>query len=176
MIFYICLFVAVFAVVSHACDDALCNHPDQGSCGNACCKLSFQLALPTEKVMSALNTTIHTNGGPDGLWTPQMTAEGTSGIADLRPYNAPVDFIGQAFHQTKNGLYTDTINFTIAPVAKSDSSEPMSQIQAFSLSQIGGAYGDDGQNFYNIVSLIQGAFPDAQPRHIDNSCPVQDAK
>jgi hypothetical protein len=158
------LLVAVFAIVQ-ACEDALCNNPDFGSCGNACCKLSFSLpSLSTEKAMNTLNSTIHSHG-PDSLWNSQMTAEGTSGFADLRPYSKPVDFIGQAFHTTKNGMYVDTINLTIAPV------ENGSKIVGFSLSQIGGAYGDDGQNYFNLMSLVQAAFPDVQPQHMDGSCP-----
>ena len=123
--------------------------------------------MSTSEVMIPLNKTIHAHG-PDMLWNAQLTACGTSGFGDLRKYSKPVDFIGQAFHTTKNGKYVDTINMTIAPIDGGQSS----QIVAFSISQIGGAYGDDGQNYYNIVSLIQATFPGASPHHIDDSCPA----
>ena len=167
--FRVILVLLAIISLSLACQEgeSLCDHGDFGSCGNACCKLTFAVPLVTEKTMAQLNATLHT-GGPDQLYSAQPTAEGTSGFADLRPYSKPVDFIGQGFHKTTNGLYTDTINFTIAPVDGGSSSV----INAFSLSQIGGAYGDDGQNYWNLVTLVQAAFEDAEPQNVDGSCPA----
>jgi hypothetical protein len=46
--------------------------------------------------MNKLNATIGAKG-PDGLYTPMPTAEGTLTFGDLRPFDKPVDFIGQAW-------------------------------------------------------------------------------
>ena len=122
-------------------------------------------------VMNAMNATI-VSGGPDGLYSPKMTAEGTLTFGDLRPYGKDVDFIGQTFHQTKNGMYTDIINFTLKPIGKNSQG---TFIKAFSISQIAGAYGDDGQNYFNIVQLINSITllkeTGVEAINIDASCP-----
>jgi len=152
---------------SFGCTEVLCNHPDQGSCGNACCKLGFTLPFPTVDVMNKLNASV-VAGGPDGLYTPQMTAEGTLTFGDLRAYPGHPDFIGQVWHTTKNGLYNDTINLTLTSADTGTST----QIKAFSISQIGGAFGDDGQNYFNIVQLINSLWTDVKAEPLDSSCPV----
>ncbi|GMI11031.1 hypothetical protein TrRE_jg11861 [Triparma retinervis] len=155
-----------------SCPFDLCDVPDSGSCGNACCKLSVAVPLPTEAVMSAINATL-ASGGPDGLYEAQMTAEGTLGFADLRPFGAPADFIGQAFHATANGLYVDTVNFNLSPTEDGGGTV----VRAFSTSQVGGAFGDDGQNYYNIVGLLTevdfgGDKADVNDFvNVDESCP-----
>jgi len=118
--------------------------------------------------MNRLNASI-VAGGPDGLYMPQITAEGTLTFGDLRAYPGHPDFIGQAWHATKNGLYNDTINFTLTPT---DSTGTATQVKAFSISQIGGAYGDAGQNYFNIVQLITSLWADAKAEPLDSSCPI----
>lgn len=164
---YFIVLVLVLCATVLGCTDVLCNHPDSGSCGNACCKLMFTLPYPTETVMNKLNASIIA-GGPDGLYTPQMTAEGTLTFGDLRQYPGAPDFIGQAWHATKNGLYNDTINFTLFPVDGGASTS----LKAFSISQIGGAYGDDGQNYFNLVQLLTSVWSDAKAMALDMSCPL----
>jgi hypothetical protein len=166
------LFLILVLVLTHcvlSCDNALCNHPDWGSCGNACCLLSFAINESTDSVMQKLNSTI-VSGGPDGLYIPKMTAEGTLTFADLRVYHPPgnPDFIGQAWHTTKNGLYNDTINFTLTPTGSGST-----RLVAFSISQIAGAYGDDGQNYFNIVQLLNSVYSgsDAVATQESSSCP-----
>ena len=165
MLFLFISFLVIFSAVM-ACDEARCNHPDYGSCGNACCKLSFNIPASTFEVMNKLNTTIFA-GGPDGLYIPQMTAEGTASFADFRSRTPPppVDFIGQTWHTTKSGVYNDTINFTLTAEG-----EEATHLLAFSTSQIAGAYGDAGQNYFNIVQLIQSLWV-LEPMHEDSSCP-----
>lgn len=64
---------------------------------SACCKLQFLVeGESTTEVMNKLNATIGSKG-PDGLYTPMPTAEGTMTFGDLRPYDKTVDFIGQAW-------------------------------------------------------------------------------
>jgi len=151
-----------------ACTLPGCDHPDSGTCGNACCSLTIMVNQDTETVMNALNATIG-GGGPDGLYTQMMTAEGTLGFGDLRPFGAPVDFIGQAEHTTINGMYTDTVNFTLEPV------DGGTVVKAFSISQIAGAFGDDGQNYWNINQLVEALKvenpEDLVVTHNDGSCP-----
>ena len=165
---------AVLLVAIDGCTYKDCDHPDFGSCGNACCKLVYNIeGLTTEATMNALSKTL-LSGGPDGQYTPQMTAEGTLLFGDLRPYDKPVDFIGQVWHVTTNKAYNDTINLTIGP-GKGKST----QVTAFSVSQIAGAYGDDGQNYYNIVQIFEavdwasltGHRGGPSPMHADMSCP-----
>jgi hypothetical protein len=58
----------LFAVsaLTTACDYEGCNHPDYGSCANACCRLNiFIEGETTEQVMNKLNASI-VKGGPDG--------------------------------------------------------------------------------------------------------------
>lgn len=52
-----------------ACDFEGCDHPDYGSCANACCRLNILIeGETTEEVMNKLNSTI-VKGGPDGRCT-----------------------------------------------------------------------------------------------------------
>lgn len=123
--------------------------------------------------MSFLNASIH-DGGSDGGYTPSMTAEGTDGFADLRPYDKPVDFIGQAIHTTlAPNFYNDSVSMTIAPTDVGSGSV----IEAFSYSLIAGAYCDDGQNYYNIMSLVTSiSWGGAISIKYDGSCPAPEDK
>jgi len=142
-----------------------CQNVDYGSCGGACCELDFLTYrykpqyspdYTIVELVQHLNGTLHGGhgGGPDHAYAPQMTAEGTSGFGSLVPLGSPmgVHYIGQTFHTTVGG-YTDTINFNIRTL-------PSGQlmIRAHSRSQIGGAFADNGQNYKNIVGLMQDAF------------------
>lgn len=40
---------------------------------------------------------------------PQITADGLLTFRDLRPKDLPVDFLGQAIHETANLQYNDTM-------------------------------------------------------------------
>ena len=169
--------LACILAIALGCEDALCNHGDFGSCGNACCTLSFTYpSISTVDVMNAMNATI-VEGGPDKLYTPKMTAEGTLTFGDLRPYGKDVDFIGQTYHETQNGLYTDTINFTLKPTLDSASGVNGTYVKAFSISQIAGAYGDDGQNYFNIVQLMESIplLKGVSAVNVDASCPKSTA-
>ena len=96
-------------------------------------------------------TQLFSKGGPDGRYTPQMTAEGTLLFADLRPYNISggVDFLGQVHHATKVHHYNDTINMLI-----SSPSTTNTELTVFSISQIAGALGDASQNYANIMNFV----------------------
>lgn len=147
-----------------------CQNVDMGSCGNACCKMSFVVEQDPLTAMSYLNNSLNA-GGLDGAYQLQLTAEGSLGFGDLRAFKIPggEQFIGQAHHMA--GRYTDVVNFNIRPEVNG----PGSVIKAFSLSLIAGALGDNGQNYKNILMAMKGAFPDWQKVHAerdDESCPA----
>ena len=125
--------------------------------------------------MSKLKTSIEKNG-PDGLYTPMMTAEGTLTFGDLRPFGAPVDFIGQAWHTTINKMYNDTVNFNLLSVPLT-ADKNGTRVTAFSVSQLAGSYCDAGQNYWNIVQIIKGTVwegldaEDVIFEHVGDSCP-----
>ncbi|OEU14361.1 hypothetical protein FRACYDRAFT_240901 [Fragilariopsis cylindrus CCMP1102] len=158
-----------------------CDHPDCGSCGNSCCSLLITVKESTESVMNQLNKSI-TEGGPDNLYIPMMTAGGTLTFSDLRQYGLGADFNGQAVHTTLNGKYNDTVNFSLSPTTildKNNNNINATVIAAFSISEIAGAYCDSGQNYWNILQLVQGIQwesgtldVDQQVEHVGNSCPT----
>ena len=88
------LLLCVLCAFARACEYDNCKNVDYGSCGNACCKLGYNLASSVQDVMNKLNATICA-GGHDGQYTAQMTAEGTLGFGDLRNKGLDVDYIGQ---------------------------------------------------------------------------------
>merc|ERR1711879_575700 len=127
--------------------------------------------------MQKLNKTL-SNGGPDGYYTLQMTAEGTLGFGDLRPFKIPSgeQFIGQVHHMTSGPKhYNDTINFNIKPQLCKGAycaTGEGSIIKAFSTSLIAGALGDNGQNYKNIMMAMKAAWSDAadEGENVDESC------
>mmetsp|Transcript_116000 Transcript_116000/g.308533 ORF Transcript_116000/g.308533 Transcript_116000/m.308533 type:complete len:187 (-) Transcript_116000:92-652(-) len=128
-----------------------CQNVDCGSCGGACCSVSFEVFEDTLRAANLMNFSI-TSGGPDGAYEAQSTAEGSLGFADLRPFKKPVDFIGQAYHVTSGSKhYNDSVAFTVAPKADGGS-----VVKAFSMSLLGGSYCDNGQNYKNIKMLMDG--------------------
>lgn len=150
------------------CPEKGCSdHLDFGSCGNACCRLWIKTKDSPEQVMAKLNSTV-VGGGPDGQYSAAPMAGGGEGFEDLRQYNVGPYFIGQSYHVTDNGVYTDTQNFLVYPVE--DKSEMKSKIVGFSISQIGGAFGDDGQNWFNLAQLFGSLYPEAPINHADKSC------
>ena len=139
-----------------ACDPPDCDRADHGTCGNACCKLSIHLnKVVTTTIAAALNTSL-SEGGPDGRFRLMPTHANPHGFADLRPYHISrsggreVHFLGQAWHETEKHTYNDTVNLLVMSLGKG------TILEAFSISQVGGAYGDDGQNFKNIAVLVKG--------------------
>jgi hypothetical protein len=73
-------------------------------------------------------------------------------------------------HTTANLLYTDTLNFLLKSVEDGKST----LVTAFSISQLGGSYGDEGQNYYNLVSLMNSISwtNEFHMKHADGSCPA----
>ena len=141
--------LVLLGIVCKGCEPPDCNRQDCGSCGNACCNMVYFINDTTANVEKSLEK-VFKNGGPDGRYTLQPMYEGGTGFADLRPYNASVDFIGQAWHTTATAHFNDTMDMTIAPTT-----EGGSWVKIFSISQIGGAYCDSGQGYKNIIQLVK---------------------
>mmetsp|Transcript_29378 Transcript_29378/g.40569 ORF Transcript_29378/g.40569 Transcript_29378/m.40569 type:complete len:187 (-) Transcript_29378:28-588(-) len=145
-----------------ACHDGVpnCDRPDLGACSNACCMMRYQFSISPQSLMEELLKTTG-NGGPDQQYALSTTAEGSYGFADFRglnftnPTTGFTDlFLGQAVHTTGplgvECIFHDYVNFLI-----SEDQNQVTQLTAFSISQVAGALGDHGQNYYNIYTIIE---------------------
>eukprot|EP00731_Ephydatia_muelleri_P031524 Em0023g31a len=134
--------------IARSCQPPDCDHPDCGSCGNACCALEFLFPLGPDTAFKTLVTDLQ-NGGADSLYT-------YVGSSDLRPYNltSGAMYMIQAIHTTLVMRYNDTLDFVV--VSTSSSPPLFSVVRIFSVSQIQGALCDAGQNYKNIVGFIKG--------------------
>eukprot|EP00470_Lotharella_oceanica_P004459 CAMPEP_0170167132 /NCGR_PEP_ID=MMETSP0040_2-20121228/622_1 /TAXON_ID=641309 /ORGANISM="Lotharella oceanica, Strain CCMP622" /LENGTH=163 /DNA_ID=CAMNT_0010405057 /DNA_START=64 /DNA_END=555 /DNA_ORIENTATION=+ len=156
-------------MIAQACVAPDCDNQDCGSCANACCKLTFTFppSMTSTDVATVLNNTIM-GGGPDGRYFETTLAEGVHNVADLHPLGVPV-YIAKTIHTTAKRVYNDSIDMTITDSAGG------ATLRAFSISQVGGAYCDAGQNFKNIVTLIKPVYEklglNFSYAHVDDSCP-----
>ena len=114
--------------------------------------MNFGINAEATELKDQLETLL-LKGGPDGRYTLMATAEDPSkrGFFDLRGHGLNVSYIGQAWHTTKTHHYNDTIDMTIADGAVAKTSV----LRAFSTSLIAGAYGDDGQNYKNLIQVVK---------------------
>jgi hypothetical protein len=155
-----------------------CQNVDFGSCGNACCKLEFLVSEDPLAAMQKLNASF-TDGGADGYYKLQMTAEKTLGFGDLRAFHPPggYQFLGQVHHTTSGPAhYVDEINLSIRPQQCDKGflcNAQGSIITAFSTSLIAGALGDNGQNYKNIVMAMKNVawMSPFEQSNSDSSCP-----
>eukprot|EP00241_Pyramimonas_parkeae_P010246 CAMPEP_0114250178 /NCGR_PEP_ID=MMETSP0058-20121206/14557_1 /TAXON_ID=36894 /ORGANISM="Pyramimonas parkeae, CCMP726" /LENGTH=230 /DNA_ID=CAMNT_0001363813 /DNA_START=115 /DNA_END=807 /DNA_ORIENTATION=+ len=139
----------LLAGTAAGCDGAYCHRLDLGSCGNACCKLEWVFHADAAEVARALNSSLH-SGGPDGLYQANPLHEGVTGFASLEAFPVPAAFIGQGTHTTRVERYNDTLNFAVYKTSATES-----KVTAFSISNVGGALGDEGQNYSNLEELVQ---------------------
>merc|ERR1712127_680540 len=159
-----------------------CQNGDHGSCGNACCSLTVTLTVSATEAYNVLSSSFDT-GGPDGQFTKNPMAEGGFGFANLTGlppvssgFGSGDAFIGQLNHMTTGGKYhfNDTVNFNIVD------SEGGATMNAFSTSLIGGAYGDAGQSYKNIIMALKGSnsngWSAASVMNVGGSCPPAAAK
>ena len=165
--FLVALMLVLMQMATACTEKGCADHLDFGSCGNACCKLYIKTTDSPEAAMNKMNSTF-IQGGPDSQYTTPTLASGTVGFDDLRPYGVEADFLGQTYHVTDKGTYTDTQNWVVYSI--NDGSKMKSKIEGFSISQIGGAYGDDGQNWYNLAQIFQTLWPESEISHADKSC------
>jgi len=136
--------------VAHACLFDECDHPDFGSCGNACCRLNIYIPdVKTVEVMNKLRDSI-SSGGPDNLYI-SMPATGDFSFTDLRHRSTDEHFLGQASHTTEDKQINDTLNLLIS----SRDNGRSTNVMAFSMSQTSGVFSDGGQNYYNLYNLFE---------------------
>merc|ERR1712205_290252 len=110
-------------------------------------------------------------GGPDGYYELQHLFEGVTGFTNLS-----FGFLGQVHHTTAGpGHFTDKVNFLIEP-----DGDDNAKVTAFSLALIGGALGDSGQSYKNIIMALKGAnltgWSDASVTNVGGSCPPPSGK
>eukprot|EP00940_MAST-03C_sp_MAST-3C-sp2_P001154 g1154.t1 len=127
-----------------------CDHPDLGSCGNACCAIDCNVQASPEDVRDAIESFLE-SGGLDGSFTRSDKADsaGHDPSDDLRQYNISAKFIFQGTHATTGG-YVDTLNFALYDGEQGDYT---TRVRAFSISNIHGALGDNGQNYKTLAYL-----------------------
>jgi len=139
---------------------ASCGRVDHGACGNACCLVD--VAVPAH---GRANITEHVYllikqfllwGGPDGSfeYVDSPDKAGHNPSDNLTSYPIAWNYIFQARHTTTGG-FTDTLNFNLRqdpyPPIKTPSS---AVLRIFSVSNVHGALGDNGQNFKSIDYLM----------------------
>jgi hypothetical protein len=132
-----------------------CDHPDFGSCGNACCGLDVNLNLPAADVYESVKAFL-VKGGSDGSFE-YVTGPDSAGHNpgdDLQQYGFAWQFIFQGHHKTTSG-YVDPLDFNI----KNGSNSESCILRLFSISGIHGALGDAGQNFKSLAFLLNEVFP-----------------
>lgn len=135
---------------------ANCDKIDRGSCGNSCCMVDVHIpgtAVNTSYLHELV--TGYLSGGKDGSYTHETApdAAGHNPGEDLTPYPIKWDYIFQGTHTTTGG-YVDTLNFNIARASSTGTS-----MRIFSISNIHGALGDNGQTYKNIAFLLSGIQP-----------------
>lgn len=179
------LLVALVGIAAACSDkDPDCQQGDFGSCGNACCKLSFVFAGASPEGVQSRLADVLNNGGPDGRYALQTTAEGTFGFTAAIDYMG-FQYLGQAYHTTQmpgpdhpeltaGGPYIDSVHFLVYNAAPSN----VTTVRAFSISQINGALGDHGQNYKNIIQVMREAKEGKKGlgwtmTQEDNSCPLK---
>jgi hypothetical protein len=165
---FVAVLLCLLCSVVQGCDFEGCDHVDFGSCGTACCRMGLMIINETpEEVMAKLNLTI-AKGGPDHRYIPMRTAQGNMTFTDLRERHPEASFLGQTIHTTKNLQYNDTLNLLLKKEGAVST-----KVFAVSVSQVAGAYGDKGQNYFNIKQLFDGIKWEQayQMMNMDESCP-----
>nr|ABI14326.1 unknown [Pfiesteria piscicida] len=142
-----------------------CDHPDYGSCGNACCLVSMDSLQTPEATYKELKALLASN--IDGTFSYVTGGDPNPGD-DLRQYNIskpkPFQFILQGRHDAPkfHGENGDIIDINIAATATGSS------IRMFSLSRIHGALGDAGQNYKSLAFIkesLKGAYGELTVLH-----------
>lgn len=119
---------------------------DMGSCGNACCSAEFKTSMGVEEAHKALQSYLE-DGGVDGLFA---YVGGSGGLNIPAAHGSTWDSIFQGTHTTIQARYVDTLNFAIRSAKDGGST-----VRAFSISDIAGALGDEGQNRRTISLMGQ---------------------
>ncbi|XP_064382650.1 uncharacterized protein LOC135331434 [Halichondria panicea] len=132
----------LLAVGAYACQPPDCDHPDCGSCANACCSIDFMFEKGPDDVFNTLMDSLK-KGGADGRYKFVNST-------DYRKDNISVQYQLQGIHSTLVHHYNDTLDFLV------EKADTKAVLKAFSISRIEGAYCDAGQNYKNLVGLVKG--------------------
>jgi len=119
---------------------------DMGSCGNACCSAEFKTSMGVGEAFEALQSYLE-DGGADGLFA---YVGGSGGLNIPAAQGSTWDSIFQGTHTTIKARYVDTLDFAIRSAKDGGST-----VRAFSISNIAGALGDEGQNRRTISLMGQ---------------------
>lgn len=138
--------LAMLLGVSSACAPPACDRVDEGSCVNACCKLSWTLVDTAQDALEFCTNVSHMleTGGPDGrfaLWWTTPMCQANRGT-----------YVVHGNHTTANGTYVDLVQIAAQKRAGGGLS-----VYAFSHSLIPGEFAssDFGQQYKNLVLLIK---------------------
>merc|ERR1712166_1290471 len=134
-----------------------CDHPDVGSCGNACCIVD--VTIPFSPYTLYNGTVMYLQGGGDDGSFKYVTGKGPNGVDpsdDLTKANIDYKYIFQGTHKTIGG-FIDTIDFTI----QSEHNGTAATMRAASRSGIHGALGDNGQNYKTLAFMKAHLAPEA---------------
>eukprot|EP01062_Namystynia_karyoxenos_P007983 TRINITY_DN12811_c0_g1_i1.p1 TRINITY_DN12811_c0_g1~~TRINITY_DN12811_c0_g1_i1.p1 ORF type:complete len:195 (+),score=86.19 TRINITY_DN12811_c0_g1_i1:79-585(+) len=134
------------AGAASACAPPDCDNVDHGSCVQACCKLGFDVAGVNASEASTMLTASFNKKGPDGLYVFWGTV----------PDQGPLTFVVQGQHWTVKHKYVDSLSFGIMASAAGVRIEGFSHSQDFIQGDF--AYGDYGQNYKNLVTIMKDAF------------------
>ena len=126
-----------------------CDKIDHGSCGGACCMVDYELNQNTTLIYDKIKRYLM-SGGEDGSYNYSTgpDAAGHNPGDSLLPYPIKWDYIFQGTHTTTGG-YVDTLNFNLA---RADATGATT-LRIFSISNVHGSLGDNGQNYKNIAFL-----------------------
>lgn len=143
-----------------------CDMRDLGSCGNACCAIDVTFLNTDPKTAYVTLKAYLSSGGKDGSYAyiNNTDAAGHNPGDDLTPYKIAYDYIFQGEHITTHG-FTDTINVNIQKNAAGET-----QLRFFSISNIHGALGDNGQTYKTIMYLLQTSDLQWAPVGIAHGC------
>ena len=133
-----------------------CENIDFGSCGGACCLVDYPIGsrgpVNTTHVYLQVKDYL-VKGGKDGsyAYVTGPDAAGHNPGDDLTKYPIAWDYIFQGTHTTTGG-YVDTLKFNIGRVEAGKKTI----MRIFSVSNVHGALGDNGQNYKNIAYILEG--------------------
>lgn len=135
--------------------DPACAPADFGSCGNACCSVEADVQADAPALAKALSKILESRG-PDGAFTPAKTwgtffTLDAGGCRDLSASSETTDqLLCQAGHTTSGEYhFVDTVNVRVG-----QSEGGRTRVQVFSVSNVAGALGDNGQNHKNVAMLL----------------------
>ena len=147
-----------------------CDHPDMGSCGNACCVVNLELPFGVDDVYNT-SVAVLKSGGPDGSFTHVVgpNAAGVDPSDDLRPYGIPWSYVFQGSHVTTGGFY-DNIDINLSPLPgkaglNAAAGNPGNTAIRMSFrAGIHGALGDNGQSYKTLQYFAEACLAQFKAR------------